>query len=139
MERTFTMIKPDAVERDLVGEILSRIESDGLSIVCLEKTRISDAQARRFYGEHRSKPFFDELIEYITSGSVVLGVVEGEDAVRRLRTIMGATDPEDAAPGTIRAEFASSITENSIHGADSAESAEREIGFFFSESDLIDG
>lgn len=139
MERTLTIIKPDATERDLVGEILSRIETDGLSLVALERLRLTDRTARRFYGEHRDKPFFDELIEFMTSGPVVVAVVEGENAIERLRTLMGETDPEEAAPGTIRAEFAESITKNSIHGSDSSESAEREISFFFSEQDLING
>jgi nucleoside-diphosphate kinase len=139
MEKTLTIIKPDAVEKDIIGEVLHRIELDGLRIAALKMIRLEDDQAREFYGEHEGKPFFDGLIDFMTSGPIVVGVITGEDAIPRLRTLMGATDPSEATPGTIRAEFAEGMPNNIIHGSDSPESAEREISFFFEEDEVLRG
>ncbi len=130
-EKTFSMVKPDGVERGLVGEVIRRYESNGLKISALRMTRLVPQQAQEFYEVHRSKPFFDELVVFITSGPVVGMVVEGVDAIRRVREIMGATDFKKALPGTIRAEFAREITRNIVHGSDGPDTAAKEIGFFF--------
>lgn len=131
MEQTLVLIKPDAVRRRLVGEIISRIERKGLSIVSGRFFPMDEALATRHYDEHRGKPFFGELIAFITSGPLMALAVEGPEAVKVMRDLMGPTNPLDAAPGTIRGDFATSITENLIHGSDSATSAERELGLFF--------
>ncbi|OGH59751.1 MAG: nucleoside-diphosphate kinase [Candidatus Lindowbacteria bacterium RIFCSPLOWO2_12_FULL_62_27] len=131
MERTFSMVKPDGVDRGLIGEVLRRYESNGLKISALRMTRLVPGRTQEFYGMHRGKPFFDELVAFVSSGPVVGMVVEGEDAIRRVRDIMGATNYKQAIPGTIRAEFAREITRNIVHGSDSPESAAREIEFFF--------
>lgn len=125
------MVKPDGVRRGLVGEVISRIERKTLHIVDLRMLVIDKELASRHYEEHREKPFFDELVSFITSGPVVAMVVEGEDSVTVLRTLMGATDPKKAAPGTIRGDFGLAITENIVHGSDSPESAKRELELFF--------
>lgn len=130
-EKTFSMVKPDGVGRGLVGEVIRRYESNGLKISALRMTRLVPKQAQEFYAVHRSKPFFDELVVFITSGPVVGMVVEGEDAIRRVREIMGATDFKKALPGTIRADFAREITRNIVHGSDAPDTAAKEIGFFF--------
>jgi nucleoside-diphosphate kinase len=130
-EKSFVMVKPDGVRRGLVGEVISRIERKTLHIVDLRMLVIDKELASRHYEEHREKPFFDELVSFITSGPVVAMVVEGEDAVIVLRTLMGATDPKKAAPGTIRGDYGLAITENIVHGSDSPESAKRELELFF--------
>ena len=130
-EKTFSMVKPDGVERGLIGEVIRRYESNGLKISALRMTRLVPKQAQEFYSVHRAKPFFDELVVFITSGPVVGMVVEGERAIRRVREIMGATDFKKALPGTIRADFAREITRNIVHGSDGPDTAATEIGFFF--------
>ena len=131
IERTYTMIKPDGVANRHVGEIVNRFERAGLTIERMELGMVSDAQARENYAEHEGKPFYDGLIAYVTSGPVVKMVVSGENAVATVRKLMGATDPADAAPGTIRGDFGLEMDANVIHGSDSPESAEREISVFF--------
>lgn len=130
-QRTFVMVKPDGVRRGLVGEVIRRIESKGLALRELKLFTIDRDLAERHYGEHTEKPFFGELVSFITSGPVVAMVVEGPSAVSAARQIMGATNPLDAAPGSIRGDFATVITENIVHGSDSPESADREVGLFF--------
>jgi nucleoside-diphosphate kinase len=130
-ESTLLIIKPDAVRRGLVGEILSRLERKGLRIEDLRMTRIDRDLADQHYAEHREKPFFGELVEFITSGDVVVARVAGRDAISVLRSIMGATDPSKADPGTIRGDYGTVITENLVHGSDSPESAARELALFF--------
>lgn len=131
VQQTFIMVKPDGVRRRLVGEVISRIENKGYSIKEMKLFTIDRALAETHYGEHTDKPFFGELVDFITSGPVVAMVVEGADAVLGMRSIMGATNPIDATPGSIRGDYASVITENIVHGSDSPESAAREIGLFF--------
>lgn len=130
MERTLMMIKPDAVRRNLVGEILRRVEGAGLRIAGLRMVHLSEVNAREFYRVHAERPFYGSLCAYMSSGPIVAGVLEGEDAVRRWRDLMGATNPAQAAPGTIRKDLAVSIEENSVHGSDAAETAAQEIDFF---------
>lgn len=125
------MVKPDGVERALVGEVIRRIEAKGYRIVSMKQMQISPELAERHYGEHKGKPFYEGLVSFITSGPVVAMVVEGENAIAEWRKMMGATNPADAAPGTIRGDFASSIDENIVHGSDAPATAEREIGIFF--------
>jgi len=136
VERTFSIVKPDAVARNLIGEIYTRFEKAELAIVAARMLRLTRQQAQGFYGEHEGKPFFEDLVSYMTSGPVMVQVLEGEDAVAENRRLMGATNPKDAEPGTIRADFAESIDANSVHGSDSPESAAREIAFFFNDDDL---
>ena len=131
-ESTLLIVKPDAVRRGLVGEVLRRVEAKGLRIGGLRLMQIDRSLAEEHYGEHRDKPFFGELVEFITSGPVVVAQVDGEQAVSVLRTLMGPTDPASAPPGTIRGDFGTVITENLVHGSDSTGSAERELGLFFS-------
>jgi len=131
IERTFSIIKPDATRRNLTGRIISKFEEGGLRVVASKRILMSRAQAEGFYAVHRERPFFGELVEFMMSGPVVVQVLEGENAIARNREIMGATDPKKAAPGTIRAEFAESIGENSVHGSDGPETAREEIAFFF--------
>jgi len=131
MEKTFVMVKPDGVRRHLVGEVIKRIEDKGYYLVEMKLFTIDEDLARRHYAEHTEKPFFGELVSFITSGPVVAMVVEGDDAVKGARQIMGATNPLEAVPGSIRGDLASVITENIVHGSDSPESATREIGLFF--------
>ncbi|MCL4292120.1 MAG: nucleoside-diphosphate kinase [Acidimicrobiia bacterium] len=130
-DRTLVLCKPDAVERRLTGEIIRRLEAKGLTVTALEMRRIDEETAGRHYAEHESKPFFGELVSFITRGPLVAMVVEGPDAQAVVRTLMGATNPRDAAPGTIRGDLAVELTENLVHGSDSPESAEREIAAFF--------
>jgi nucleoside-diphosphate kinase len=130
-QRTFVMVKPDGVKRRLVGEVISRIEAKGYAIREMRLFTIGESLARKHYAEHTEKPFFAELVAFITSGPVVAMVVEGQDAVAAMRQIMGATNPLDAVPGSIRGDFASVITENIVHGSDSPESARREVNLFF--------
>jgi len=130
-ERTFSIIKPDAVAKNVIGEIYARFEKAGLRIIAARMLHLSKEQAEGFYAVHRERPFFGELVGFMTSGPVMVQVLEGENAVARNREIMGATNPAEAAPGTIRADFASEITENAVHGSDAAETAADEIAFFF--------
>ena len=136
-ERTLSIIKPDATRRNLTGQIIARFESAGLSVVAQRRMRLSTAQAEAFYGVHRERPFFRSLVEFMTSGPVVVQVLEGENAIAMNREVMGATDPAKAAPGTIRKDFAESIEANSAHGSDSPETAANEIHFFFSDLDIV--
>ena len=135
-ERTFTIVKPDAVARNLIGEIYSRFEKNGLRIVAARMLSLSRDQAEGFYAEHKGKGFFDDLVAYMTSGPVMVQVLEGEGAIALNRRLMGATNPKDAEPGTIRADFAESVEANAVHGSDSAASAAREIDFFFDAKDI---
>jgi nucleoside-diphosphate kinase len=135
IERTLSIIKPDAVAKNVVGEIFSRFEKAGLQIVALKMQQLSREQAEGFYAEHRARPFFPALVEFMTSGPVTVQVLEGEGAVARNRELMGATNPKEAAKGTIRADFADSIDANAVHGSDSVESAKREIAYFFSSTE----
>lgn len=135
--RTFSIIKPDATARNLTGAVNKVIEEGGLRIVAQRRIQMTQAQAERFYGVHRERPFFGELVEFMTSAPVVVQVLEGENAVARYRDVMGATNPADAADGTIRKLFAKSIGENSAHGSDSDENAALEIAQFFSEADIV--
>ncbi|RIH88318.1 nucleoside-diphosphate kinase [Calidithermus roseus] len=137
MERTYIMVKPDGVRRGLTGEIISRIERKGFKIVAMKKMVISREIAETHYGEHKGKPFFEGLVNFITSGPVVAMVVEGPQAISEMRRLMGATRPWEAAPGTIRADFATTVDENIIHGSDGPESAAREIGIFFKPEEII--
>lgn len=137
VQRTFSIIKPDATERNLTGAINAVIEKAGLRIIGQRRIHMTRVQAERFYGVHRERPFFGELVEFMTSGPVVVQVLEGEDAVAKYREVMGATNPAQAADGTIRKLFAKSIGENSVHGSDSAENAAIEIVQFFSDADIV--
>lgn len=136
VERTLSIIKPDAVGRNLIGEIYSRFERGGLRIVAARMLHMSRDQAEEFYAVHRDRPFFGELVEFMTSGPVMVQCLEGEDAIRRNRELMGATNPADAAAGTIRADFARTVDENAVHGSDAPETAASEIAFFFRDEDL---
>lgn len=136
VERTLSIIKPDAVAKNVVGQILSRFEQAGLNIVAAKMVQLSQADAEGFYAEHKERPFFKDLVSFMISGPVVVQVLEGEGAILKNRDLMGATNPKEAAAGTIRAEFAESIDANAVHGSDSATSAAREIGYFFAETEL---
>ena len=137
LERTFSIIKPDATKRNLVGAICKKFEDSGLRIIAQKRIHFTRDQAEEFYGIHRERPFFDELCTFMTSEPVVVQVLEGRDAVRRNREIMGATNPAEADDGTIRKEFALSVGENSVHGSDSIENAKTEISQFFSEPEIV--
>ena len=137
IERTFSIIKPDATARNLTGAINAMIEGAGLRIVAQRRTRISREQAETFYAVHRERPFFRELVEFMTSGPVVVQVLEGENAIAKYREIMGATDPAKAAPGTIRKVHAKSLGENSVHGSDAPDTAQQEIAQFFCGNDIV--
>ena len=136
LERTLSIIKPDATRRNLTGEINARFEEAGFRIIAQKRLRLSRAEAEAFYAVHKARPFFNDLCTFMTSGPVVVQVLEAENAVARNRDIMGATDPKKADKGTIRADFAETIEANSVHGSDSPENAMREIGFFFSEIEI---
>jgi len=138
VERTFSIVKPDAVSANNIGEIYSRFEKNGLRIVAAKMMQLSKEKAEGFYAEHSERPFFNDLVAFMISGPVMVQVLEGEGAILKNRDLMGATNPADAAAGTIRADFASSIDENAAHGSDSAESAAREIAYFFSNEELCD-
>lgn len=131
IERTFSIIKPDAVAKNVIGEIESRFEKAGLKIVEMQMKQLSQSDAEGFYAEHKERPFFADLVSFMTSGPVVVQVLEGEGAILKNRELMGATNPQEAAEGTIRRDFAESIDANAVHGSDSAASAEREIAYFF--------
>jgi nucleoside-diphosphate kinase len=137
VERTLSIIKPDATRRNLTGAIVDRFEKSGLRIVASRRIRLSKAQAEAFYGVHRERPFFGSLVAFMTSGPVVVQVLEGENAIARNRDVMGATNPANAAAGTIRKDFAESIEANSVHGSDAPETAAQEIAFFFSGLDIV--
>lgn len=136
LERTLSIVKPDGVRKNVIGDVYSRFEKAGLRIVAARMLRLTQAQAEAFYGIHRERPFFRDLVSYMTSGPVVVQVLEGAGAVAKNREVMGATDPKKAAPGTIRADLAESIEQNVVHGSDSLENAAREIAFFFAETEL---
>jgi nucleoside-diphosphate kinase len=136
VERTLSIVKPDGVRKNVIGEVYRRFEKAGLAIVAARMTRLSTAQAEAFYAIHRQRPFFRDLVSFMTSGPVMLQVLEGADAVAKNREIMGATDPKQAAPGTIRADLASSIDQNVVHGSDSVENAAVEVAFFFPQSEI---
>jgi nucleoside-diphosphate kinase len=138
IERTFSIVKPDAVGKNVIGEIYSRFEKNGLRIVASKMLQLSRAQAEGFYAEHKGRPFFPALIEFMTSGPVMVQVLEGEGAVLKNRELMGATNPQEADAGTIRADFADSIDANAVHGSDAPESAAREIAYFFASSEICD-
>jgi nucleoside-diphosphate kinase len=137
LERTFSILKPDATERNLTGAINAMIEKAGLRIVGQKRVRITKEQAQRFYGVHKERPFFGELVDFMTSGPVVVQVLEGENAIAKYREVMGTTDPGKAAEGTIRKAHARSIGENSVHGSDSPDNAKVEIAQFFSENEIV--
>jgi nucleoside-diphosphate kinase len=136
LERTLSIVKPDGVARNLIGDVYRRFETAGLKIVAARMLHLSTAQAQAFYEVHKERPFYADLVRYMTSGPVIAQVLEGDDAIARHREIMGATDPKKAAPGTIRADLALSIEANVVHGSDAADTAAREIGFFFSGTEI---
>ena len=136
MQRTLSIIKPDAVKKNVVGKIIDRFESNGLRIAAAKKIQLSKCDAKAFYAVHKDRPFFNDLVEFMISGPVVVIVLEGENAVAKNRELMGATNPKEAAPGTIRADFADSIDANAVHGSDSLENAVNEINFFFASREI---
>ncbi|TDT41634.1 nucleoside diphosphate kinase [Halospina denitrificans] len=136
IERTFSIIKPDAVSKNIIGDIESRFEKAGLNIVAARMLHMSQQQAEGFYAEHSERPFFPDLVAFMTSGPVIVQVLEGENAIARNRELMGATNPKEAEAGTIRADYAETIDANAVHGSDSPESAEREIAYFFDDSEI---
>jgi len=136
IERTFSIVKPDGVEKNLIGEVYRRFESAGLKIIAARMLHLSREQAEGFYGVHRERPFFNDLVSYMMSGPVMVQALEGKNAIAKNREIMGATNPADADPGTIRADFASSIEENVVHGSDGPDTAREEIAFFFTEDQI---
>ena len=137
IERTLSIIKPDAVGKNVIGKIISRFEENGLYLVAGKLVHLSDEMASGFYAEHQGKPFFNDLKKFMTSGPVFVQVLEGENAVQKNRDLMGSTNPKEAAPGTIRADFANSIDANAVHGSDSVESAKREIEYFFNTEEIL--
>jgi nucleoside-diphosphate kinase len=136
IERTFSIIKPDAVAKNVIGEIYSRCERNGLIIIAAKMLHLTKEQAEGFYAVHKARPFFNDLVSFMISGPVMMQVLEGENAIIKHREIMGATNPKEAAAGTIRADFANSIDENAVHGSDAAETAKEEIAFFFPDNEL---
>jgi len=136
LERTISIIKPDAVAKNVIGEIYSRFEKAGLKIVAAKMMQLSEEKAGEFYAVHKERPFYGELVAFMTSGPVMVQVLEGEDAIAKNREVMGATNPKEAAAGTIRADFADSLDENAVHGSDAPETAKAEIAFFFSDDEL---
>ena len=136
VERTLSIIKPDAVGKNVIGEIVSRFEKAGLQVVAMKMVQLDEDKAGGFYAEHRERPFFKDLVGFMTSGPVIVQVLEGEDAVAKNRELMGATNPKEAASGTIRADFAQTIDENAVHGSDSTESAAREVAYFFDDGEI---
>jgi len=137
MEKTLSIIKPDAVAKNVIGKIIDRFESNGLRIAAMKKIKLTKEDAGKFYEVHKERPFYNDLCEYMSSGPVVVMVLEGENAVAKNRELMGATNPKEAAPGTIRADFAESIEANAVHGSDSLENAKKEIAFFFAEREIV--
>ena len=136
-QRTLSIIKPDATAKNVVGEIYTRFEKAGLKIAAAKRMHLTEEQAGDFYGEHRERPFFNDLVAFMTSGPIMVQVLEGDDAVKKNRDLMGATNPQEAEEGTIRADFAQSIDANAVHGSDSPESAAREVSFFFAEDEIV--
>ena len=136
IERTFSIIKPNAVKKNVIGEILTRFEKNGLKVIASRMIHMSRKEAEGFYSVNKGKPFFDDLVSFMISGTVVVQVLEGENAILKNREIMGATNPANAAPGTIRADFADGFTENAVHGSDAPETANQEIAYFFSETEI---
>ncbi|MEQ8799716.1 MAG: nucleoside-diphosphate kinase [Salinisphaeraceae bacterium] len=136
VERTLSIIKPDAVAKNVIGDIISRFEKAGLRVIAARMAHLSQSEAEQFYAVHRERPFFGELVGFMTSGPVLVQVLEGDDAIARNRDIMGATNPKEAVPGTIRADFAETIDANAVHGSDAPETATQEIGFFFSDEQI---
>ena len=136
-ERTFSIIKPDATKRNITGKIVDRLEEAGLRVIVSKRIHMTREQAEGFYAVHRERPFFNDLCSFMTSGPVVVQVLEGDDAIAKNREVMGATNPADAAPGTIRADFAESIEANSVHGSDGPDTAAQEIKFFFTDQELV--
>ena len=136
IERTLSIIKPDAVAKNVIGQIYSRFEGAGLKVIAARMMHLSREQAGAFYAVHKERPFYKDLVDFMTSGPVMIQVLEGEDAIRRNRDLMGATDPKKAAPGTIRADFADSIDANAVHGSDGADTARTEVAFFFAALDV---
>ena len=136
VERTLSIVKPDAVAKNVIGEIYSRFEKAGLKIIAAKMKQLTAADAQRFYAVHEGKPFYDDLVDFMTSGPVMIQVLEGENAIALNRELMGATNPQDAAPGTIRADFAKSIDANAVHGSDAPDTAAYEIGVFFTEEEI---
>lgn len=137
IERTFSIIKPDATARNLTGQIIARLEAGGLRVIASKRIHLSQAQAEGFYAVHKDKPFFDSLVAFMTSAPVIVQVLEGDNAIARNRDIMGATNPAEAADGTIRKDFAESIEANSVHGSDAPETAVEEIKFFFTDDEIV--
>ena len=137
LERTFSIVKPDATRRNITGRIIDRLESAGLRVIAQKRLHMTQEQAEGFYAVHRGRPFFDDLVRFMTSGPVVVQVLEGEDAISKNREVMGATNPAEAAEGTIRKAFAESIEANSVHGSDAPETAATEIAFFFSDDEIV--
>lgn len=138
VERTFSIVKPDAVAKNVIGEIYARFEKGGLRIVASKMLHLTREQAEGFYAVHKERPFYNDLVEFMISGPVMVQVLEGEDAIRKNRELMGATNPQEAAPGTIRADFASTVDENAVHGSDAPETAAEEIKFFFGEDGICE-
>ncbi|MCM2972078.1 nucleoside-diphosphate kinase [Larsenimonas suaedae] len=136
LERTLSIIKPDAVSKNVIGEIYARFEKNGLSVVAAKMMQLSQEQAEGFYAEHKERPFFNDLVSFMTSGPVMVQALEGDNAIAKNRELMGATDPQKADAGTIRADYATSVDANAVHGSDAPESASREIAFFFEDSEL---
>jgi nucleoside-diphosphate kinase len=136
VERTFSIVKPNAVAKDVIGAIYSRFEQAGLKIIAAKMLHMDTEQAQGFYAVHKERPFFNDLVAFMTSGPVMVQVLEGENAIMKNREIMGATNPEEAAPGTIRADFADSLEANAVHGSDAPETAAQEIAYFFTESEI---
>ncbi len=137
MERTLSIIKPDGVAKGLIGEIIKRFENNGLKIVAVKMLHLTKKEAEGFYIVHKERPFYDSLTDFMSSGPIVVMVLKGKDAIKKNREIMGATNPKDASPGTIRRDFGTEIEKNIVHGSDSSESADFEIGFFFSSLELV--
>jgi nucleoside-diphosphate kinase len=136
IERTFSIIKPDAVARNVIGPIIAKLEAAGLRVIASRMARLTESQARAFYAVHKERPFYNDLVKFMTEGPVVVQVLEGEDAIAKNREVMGATNPEKAAPGTIRKELATNIERNAVHGSDGPDTAREEIAFFFSTAEL---
>lgn len=136
VERTLSIIKPDGVAKNIIGEVYSRFEKAGLKIVAAKMKQLSEAEAQEFYAVHKERPFYKDLVTFMISGPVMVQVLEGENAIAKNREVMGATNPKDAAPGTIRADFANTVDENVVHGSDAAETAKNEIAFFFKDNEI---
>ncbi len=137
VQRTFSIVKPDATKRNITGKVNAKIEDAGLRIIAQKRIQLSKEQAGEFYGVHKERPFYNDLVEFMTSGPVVVQVLEGENAIAKYRDVMGATNPKEAEAGTIRAEFAESIDANTVHGSDAPETAAEEIPFFFSDDEIV--